>query len=60
MRLKKFDVVELVDENKATILGVSKNNYYTEIVDKEGKTIEYRNIKPEKVRKILFTRDRER
>lgn len=60
MRLKKFDVVELVDENKATILGVNKNDYYAEIVDKEGKTIEYRNIKPEKVRKILFTRDRER
>lgn len=60
MKIKKFDVVELVDDKKATILRVNKNNYYAEIVDKEGKTIEYRNIKPEKVRKILFTRDRER
>ena len=35
MRLKKFDVVELVDENKATIFVVNKNDYHAEIVERE-------------------------
>ncbi len=60
MRLKKFDVVELVDENKATILDVTNNRCYAEIVDSNGKTIEYRNINQEEIIKILFKKDRER
>lgn len=60
MKLKKFDVVELVDDKKATILDVTNNKCYAEIVDSNGKTIEYRNIKQEEIIKILFKKDRER
>lgn len=60
MKIKKFDVVELVDDRKATILDVTNNKCYAEIVDGNGKTIEYRNIKQEEIIKILFKKDRER
>lgn len=60
MKIKKFDVVELVDDKKATILDVANNKCYAEIVDSNGQTIEYRNIKQEEIIKILFKKDRER
>ena len=60
MKIKKFDVVELVDDKRATILDVANNKCYAEIVDSNGKTKEYRNIKQEEIIKILFKKDRER
>ena len=60
MKIKKFDVVELVDDKKATILDVANNKCYAEIVDSNGNTIEYRNIKQDEIIKILFKKDRER
>lgn len=33
MKLKKFEVVELVNGNKATILDTNNNQYYAEIVN---------------------------
>ena len=40
MRYKRFDVVELKNDNKATILDIKENNeYFVEIVDSNGTTI---------------------
>lgn len=38
MKIKIFDVVELNNGNKATIIEINKNRYKVEIVDKHGKS----------------------
>lgn len=38
MKLKVFEVVELLDGNKATILENNKNRYKAEIVNKYGES----------------------
>ena len=48
-KLKVFEVVELKDGNKATILGTNNNQYIAEIIDNNGipkgnKTINYNDI----------------
>lgn len=41
MKISKFNVVKLKDNNKAIILSVdNKKQYLAEIVDKQGKTID--------------------
>ena len=43
MKIDKFDVVELKDSNKATILDKkSRNKYFAEIVNSYGFTLEKR------------------
>ena len=54
MKINKFDVVELNDKNKATILDIQDNKYLVEIVNDDGislgtKTIEYQDIS-----KVIF------
>ena len=61
MRIKKFDVVELKDENRAVILAKENNKYYAEIVDSSGITIEHRNISVEEIKRVIFSKnDRQR
>lgn len=56
MKIKKFDVVELNNNNKATILEIKSNSYLAEIVDNKGKTVETRNITQDEIKQIIFTR----
>ena len=58
MKLKRFEVVELVNGNKATILDNKDNEYYAEIVDVNGKTIENRNITNDEIKKVLIYKDK--
>lgn len=58
MKLKKFEVVELTNGNKATIFDNKNNEYYAEIVNDEGKTIEHRFLKDDEIKKILFSKDK--
>ena len=58
MKLKRFEVVELVNGNKATILDNKNNEYFAEIVDGNGKTIENRNITENEIKKILIYKDK--
>ena len=58
MKLKRFEVVELVNGNKATILDNKDNEYYAEIVDINGKTIENRNITNDEIKKVLIYKDK--
>lgn len=58
MKLKRFEVVELVNGNKATILDNKNNEYFAEIVDGNGKTIENRNITENEIKKVLIYKDK--
>lgn len=58
MKLKRFEVVELVNGNKATILDNKNNQYFAEIVDGNGKTIENRNITENEIKKVLIYKDK--
>ena len=57
MKLKKFEVVELIDGNKATVLDIRNNEYYAEIVDSKGNTIGYKNITEANIKNILVSKD---
>ena len=58
MKLKKFEVVELVNGNKATILDTNNNQYYVEIVNDNGITIDNRAITEDEIKKVLVYKDR--
>ena len=58
MKLKRLEVVELVNGNKATILDTNNNQYYVEIVNDKGITIDNRNITEEEIKRVLVSRDR--
>lgn len=58
MKLKKFEVVELVNGNKATILDINNNQYYVEIVNDNGITIDNRAITEDEIKKVLVYKDR--
>lgn len=56
--MNRFDVVELYNGNKATILDVKNKEYYVEIVDGEGNTIDYRNIIDAEIKEILVSKNK--
>lgn len=58
MKLKRFDVVELNNGNKATIFDIKNNEFYGEIVNNQGITIEHRNIYENEIKKVLVSKDR--
>lgn len=54
MKINKFDVVELKDKNKATILSCDDKQYYAEIVDNQGNKIENAYIKDINIERIIY------
>lgn len=56
MKYKRFDVVELNNGNKATILDINDRNYYVEIVDSDGNRVDVRNIAEDEISKVIFTK----
>ena len=60
MKLKRFEVVELVNGNKATILDTNNNQNYAEVVNDKGITIDNRNITEEEIKRVLVSKDRVR
>lgn len=58
MKLKKFEVVELNNGNRATILDNANNEYYAEIVDSNGNTIDNRNITEDEIKRVLVYKDK--
>jgi len=56
MKIKKFDVVELNDNNRATILRVDNNSYYAEIVNSSGITLENREITQNDIKNVIYSR----
>ena len=54
MKIKKFDVVELKNKNKAVILEIYKRKkYYAEIVNDKGNTIYKKEITSNEIDKII-------
>ena len=58
MKLKRFDVVELNNGNKATIFDIKNNELYGEIVNERGIAIEHRNINEHEIKKVLVSKDK--
>ena len=57
MKLKRFDVVELTNGNKATIMDIINNReYFVEIVDSKGNTIDRKNITEDEIEKIVYSK----
>ena len=55
MKINKFDVVELYDNNKATILKEKADNtFFAEIVNKEGTTIDKRDIISSDIKEVIY------
>lgn len=60
MGIKKFDVVELYNKNKATILQIEGNRYFAEIVNLSGVTIDKTYIRDIDINKVIYTKEYER
>lgn len=54
MKIRKFNVVELKDNNKATILDVIGNRYKAEIVNCNGITVDNRVITNNEINKVIY------
>ena len=54
MKINKFDVVELNDKNKATILDIQDNMYLVEIVNDDGISLGTRTIEYQDISKVIF------
>lgn len=51
MKIDRFNVVELKDGNRATIIDVrEKNEYFAEVVNSYGETVAKRNIIDEEIK----------
>lgn len=58
MKIKKFDVVELKNKNKAVILEIYKRKkYYAEIVNDKGNTIDKKEITSKEIDKIIYRKE---
>lgn len=57
MKIKRFDVVELKDGNRATILDIKENQkYFVDIVNAYGITVDKRDIGEDDINRIIFTK----
>ena len=58
MKYKRFDVVELNNGNKATILDTNNRDYYVEIVDSGGNRIDIKYIGENEISKMVFSKQK--
>ena len=56
--IKLNRLVELLNGNKATILDTNNNQYYAEIVNDKGITIDNRAITEDEIKKVLVYKDK--
>lgn len=56
MKIKKFDVVELKNNQRAAIIKINNNEYFAEIVDVDGTTICKRTITKDEIKCIIYTK----
>ena len=56
MKFNKFDVVELKNGNRATILEINKHKYLAEIVNAYGITLDTKEITNEDITKIICSK----
>ena len=53
MKYKRFDVVELNNGNRATILDIKKNSYNVEIVNPYGITLDKKFISNDEIKRVI-------
>lgn len=59
MKLNRFDVVELKNKNNATIIDIVNNKeYFAEIVNREGTTIDKRNITEDEIQNVIYRKNK--
>ena len=57
MKIDKFYVVKLKDNNKAIILAKDKRNQYlAEILDKKGITVDKRIITKDEINRVIYSK----
>lgn len=56
MKYKRFDVVELNNGNKATILDINNREYCVEILDPNGNRVSIINIVEDEISKVIFAK----
>ena len=57
MKIDKFYVVKLKDNNKAIILTKDKRNrYLAEIIDKKGITVDKRIITKDEINRVIYSK----
>ncbi len=57
MKYRKFDVIELKNNNKATILDIKENGgYFAEIVDSYGTTIGNKIITNSEIKRVIYSK----
>lgn len=56
MKFKIFDVVEISNGNKATILSADNEQYKAEIITEDGTVKEIVNLKEKDIRKTIYSR----
>ena len=56
MNLNVFDVVELTDGRKATILNIDKNKYKVEIMSKDFSYSSIEKISVKQIKNIIYKR----
>ena len=58
MKINKFNVVKLKDNNNAIILSVdNKKQYLAEIVNKQGKTVDKKIITKDEIEKVIYNKE---
>ena len=58
MKYKRFDVVELNNGNRATILDIKKNYYNVEIVNSYGITLDKKFISNDEIKGLICSSKR--
>ena len=56
MKLKIFDVVELKDNNRATILNINNKEYLAEVVNSAGISLGNKVLKDNDINKIIVSK----
>jgi len=56
MKVNRFDVVELKDKNKATILNFQNNKYLVEVVTSDGTSMGNKEITEDDIEKVIFAK----
>lgn len=56
MKYKIFNVVELYDKNRATILSIQNNEYLVEVVNSEGVSLGIKTITEKDINRIIIAK----
>lgn len=58
MKIKRFNVVELNDGNRATIIDIKgKSEYFAEVVNAYGFTLDKRIITDDEIKSIIYSKE---